>query len=77
MNESAVTEREAPVDYRTDPSRYRHWKLTFDGPYATCSTTATGTGSVSGTSITGTYTGTTSCSSNSTLSSGQLTLNKQ
>jgi len=23
------------VDYRTDPSRYRHWKLTFDGPIAT------------------------------------------
>ena len=24
-----------PVDYRTDPSRYRHWKLSFDGPIAT------------------------------------------
>jgi benzoyl-CoA-dihydrodiol lyase len=23
------------VDYRTEPSRYRHWKLTFDGPVAT------------------------------------------
>ena len=23
------------VDYRTDPSQYRHWKLTFDGPVAT------------------------------------------
>ncbi len=23
------------VDYRTEPSRYRHWKLTFDGPIAT------------------------------------------
>src|SRR5690242_12640032 len=23
------------VDYRTDPSRYRHWKLAFDGPVAT------------------------------------------
>ncbi|MFO1323048.1 MAG: 2,3-epoxybenzoyl-CoA dihydrolase [Burkholderiales bacterium] len=23
------------VDYRTDPSRYRHWTLTFDGPVAT------------------------------------------
>jgi len=23
------------VDYRVDPSRYRHWKLTFDGPVAT------------------------------------------
>ena len=23
------------VDYRTEPSRYRHWKLRFDGPVAT------------------------------------------
>ena len=23
------------VDYRTDPSRYRHWKLSFEGPVAT------------------------------------------
>ncbi len=23
------------VDYQTDPSRYRHWKLSFDGPVAT------------------------------------------
>ncbi len=23
------------VDYRTEPSRYRHWKLSFDGPVAT------------------------------------------
>jgi benzoyl-CoA-dihydrodiol lyase len=23
------------VDYQTDPSRYRHWKLEFDGPIAT------------------------------------------
>jgi len=25
----------ARVDYQTDPSRYRHWKLAFDGPVAT------------------------------------------
>ena len=25
----------APVDYRTDPSRYRHLQLSFDGPVAT------------------------------------------
>jgi len=25
------------VDYRTEPSRYRHWKLAFDGPVATLS----------------------------------------
>jgi len=24
-----------PVDYRTDPSQYRHWKLSFDGVVAT------------------------------------------
>jgi benzoyl-CoA-dihydrodiol lyase len=24
-----------PVDYRTDPSRYKHWKLAFDGAVAT------------------------------------------
>lgn len=24
-----------PVDYRTEPSQYKHWKLTFDGPVAT------------------------------------------
>ena len=23
------------VDFRTDPSRYRHWRLAFDGPVAT------------------------------------------
>jgi benzoyl-CoA-dihydrodiol lyase len=25
------------VDYRTEPSRYRHWRLAFDGPIATLS----------------------------------------
>ncbi len=25
----------AAVDYRIDPSRYRHWSMTFDGPIAT------------------------------------------
>ena len=24
-----------PVDYQTEPARYRHWKLKFDGPVAT------------------------------------------
>ncbi|MCY7307601.1 MAG: 2,3-epoxybenzoyl-CoA dihydrolase [Rhodoferax sp.] len=28
-------DQQLPVDYRTDPSRYRHWKLSFDGPVAT------------------------------------------
>ena len=26
---------DAPVDYQTAPSRYRHWSLSFDGPIAT------------------------------------------
>lgn len=25
----------APVDFRIDPSRYKHWRLSFDGPVAT------------------------------------------
>ena len=29
------TAGDAPVDYRTDPSRYRHWRLSVDGPVAT------------------------------------------
>ncbi|HEY5321555.1 MAG TPA: benzoyl-CoA-dihydrodiol lyase, partial [Caldimonas sp.] len=29
---SAVTP--APVDYRTDPSQYRHWKLSVEGALA-------------------------------------------
>ncbi len=28
-------EKAAVVDYRTDPSRYKHWRLSFDGPVAT------------------------------------------
>jgi len=27
--------RVEPPDYRTDPSQYKHWRLTFDGPVAT------------------------------------------
>ena len=30
-------ESDPRVDYRTDPSRYRHWKMAFDGPIATLS----------------------------------------
>jgi benzoyl-CoA-dihydrodiol lyase len=26
---------ESALDFRTDPSRYKHWRLTFDGPVAT------------------------------------------
>jgi benzoyl-CoA-dihydrodiol lyase len=32
--ETSATEH-TPVDFRTDPSRYRHWKLRVDGPVAT------------------------------------------
>ncbi len=35
VNESSATDSEPPVDYRTDPSRYRHWKLSIDGTIAT------------------------------------------
>jgi benzoyl-CoA-dihydrodiol lyase len=34
MAETTETRRE-PVDFRTEPSRYRHWRLSFDGPVAT------------------------------------------
>jgi benzoyl-CoA-dihydrodiol lyase len=34
MNEPA-TNTEAPVDFRSDPSQYRHWKLGVDGMVAT------------------------------------------
>ncbi|MCB1743721.1 MAG: benzoyl-CoA-dihydrodiol lyase, partial [Gammaproteobacteria bacterium] len=26
-----------PIDYQTEPSAYRHWRLSFDGPVATLS----------------------------------------
>src|SRR5438552_7868320 len=35
MTELAATDKVAHVDYRTDPSRYRHWKLDVDGDVAT------------------------------------------
>jgi benzoyl-CoA-dihydrodiol lyase len=33
--DGAVADRDLRVDYQTHPSRYRHWKLAFDGPIAT------------------------------------------
>jgi len=30
-----TTTTHAPVDFRTEPARYRHWKLSVDGPVAT------------------------------------------
>ena len=35
MSEPAAANAETPVDFRTDPSRYRHWKPRIDGPVAT------------------------------------------
>src|SRR5215216_8137156 len=35
MSEPNATDIEAPVDFRTDTSRYRHWKLDVDGQVAT------------------------------------------
>jgi len=31
----ADTAERVRVDFRTEPSKYRHWKLTFNGPVAT------------------------------------------
>jgi benzoyl-CoA-dihydrodiol lyase len=31
----AETTTQPPVDFRTEPARYKHWKLAFDGPVAT------------------------------------------
>src|SRR6059058_297220 len=30
-----TTSKQPPVDFRTEPARYKHWKLTFDGPVET------------------------------------------
>jgi benzoyl-CoA-dihydrodiol lyase len=30
-----TTTKQPPVDFRTEPARYKHWTLTFDGPVAT------------------------------------------
>jgi benzoyl-CoA-dihydrodiol lyase len=35
MAEPTTTSTASPVDFRTDPSRYRHWKLTVQGRVAT------------------------------------------
>src|ERR687891_290762 len=29
-----TTTNQRPVDFRTEPARYKHWKLAFDGPVA-------------------------------------------
>jgi hypothetical protein len=47
----------------------------FDAPHNTCTADASGEGQVNGTTITGTYTGSSSCGG--TLASGQITLAKQ
>jgi hypothetical protein len=38
------------ITFETDPDRYKHWKLTFDGPIATISSSPTRS-SASGSSI--------------------------
>jgi benzoyl-CoA-dihydrodiol lyase len=35
MSEPTATDAETPVDFQTDPSRYRHWKLVVDDSIAT------------------------------------------
>jgi benzoyl-CoA-dihydrodiol lyase len=35
LQAKADAQKMEPVDYRTEPSKYRHWKLAFDGPVAT------------------------------------------
>ncbi len=35
MSNEAPTATVTPVDYQTHPSRYKHWKLSFEGPVAT------------------------------------------
>lgn len=47
----------------------------FDSPYESCTASVAGDGQVSGSSITGTYSGSHSCTG--AITSGQLTLNKQ
>ncbi|KDB50352.1 benzoyl-CoA-dihydrodiol lyase [Sphaerotilus natans subsp. natans DSM 6575] len=37
MTQNAVATAPAAVDYQTHPSRYRHWKLSFEGAVATLS----------------------------------------
>lgn len=47
----------------------------FDSPYNTCSASVEGNATISSSSLTGTYGGSSSCSG--AITSGQLTLNKQ
>ena len=47
----------------------------FDAPFATCTSSVSGTATVSSPTITGTYTGSNSCTG--PISAGQLTLSKQ
>src|SRR5919205_1240754 len=35
MMAETTTSELAPIDFRTAPAQYRHWKLTIDGPVAT------------------------------------------
>ena len=42
VNANADQQAATRVDFRTDPSRYKHWKLTFDGPVGEASALLTG-----------------------------------
>src|ERR1700728_3044617 len=35
--DTVAHDSQAPVEFRTDPARYRHWRVSFDGPVATVS----------------------------------------
>ncbi|MCL4758262.1 MAG: 2,3-epoxybenzoyl-CoA dihydrolase [Rhodocyclaceae bacterium] len=35
MTRTEPTDRSKPVDFRTEPARYRHWRLSFEGDVAT------------------------------------------
>jgi hypothetical protein len=49
----------------------------FDGAYTGCTSTVSGNGTVSSSSINGTYAGTTTCPPGNAISGGTLALNKQ
>ena len=49
----------------------------FDGAFSGCNSSMSGTATLSGSTLSGTYSGSSTCNSNPTIASGQFTLNKQ
>jgi hypothetical protein len=49
----------------------------FDGSYASCTTSISGTGTATASALTGTYSGSSTCNVNQTIATGTFTLNKQ